>query len=59
MNEEEVAEFAKYPHLEAILQVRIWDDLGKVAGVITPPFEHYAPILQNVVDNHYSEKSKH
>lgn len=58
MNEEEVAEFAKNPYLEAILQVRIWDDLGKVAGVITPPFEHYAPILQKVVDCHYPEKSK-
>jgi [1-hydroxy-2-(trimethylamino)ethyl]phosphonate dioxygenase len=50
MSEDEVAEFAKHPNLEAILQVRIWDDQGKSAGLATPPFEHYAPLLQRVVD---------
>jgi len=54
MKENEVAEFAKNPNLDAIIQVRIWDDLGKVAGVQTPPFEHYAPILQRVVERHLS-----
>lgn len=54
MNENEVAEFAKKPNLDAIVQVRIWDDLGKVAAVQTPSFEHYAPILQRVVERHLS-----
>ncbi len=54
MNENEVAEFAKKPNLNAIVQVRIWDDLGKVAGIQTPSFEHYAPILQRVVERHLS-----
>lgn len=49
MREDEVAKFSKIPHLDAILQVRIWDDMAKVKGVITPPFEHYVPILQRVV----------
>ena len=49
MPEAEVTEFAKTPNLEAILQVRIWDDEGKVAGVSTPGFDHYAPVLERVV----------
>ena len=52
MGKEEVAEFARHPNLEAILQVRIWDDQGKVKNMPTPPFEHYAPLLQRVVDAH-------
>jgi predicted HD phosphohydrolase len=54
MNESEVAEFDKKSNLDAIIQVRIWDDLGKVSGVQTPSFEHYAPILQRVVERHHS-----
>ena len=52
MDEDEVAGFAKNPNLDAILQVRIWDDRGKVPGHATPPFSHYAPMLQRVVDRH-------
>lgn len=50
MDADEVAAFAKNPNLPAILQVRIWDDQGKVKGHVTPPFAHYAPLLQRVVD---------
>jgi len=52
MDAGEVAKFATHPNLEAILQVRIWDDQGKVKNLPTPPFEHYAPLLQRVVDAH-------
>lgn len=52
MSDSEVAEFAENPNLEAILQVRYWDDAGKVAGHVTPPFAHYAPMLQRVLDRH-------
>ena len=55
MNEQEISAFRENPHLDAIIQVRKWDDLGKIAGVKTPPFKHYAPILQRVVDRHKSE----
>jgi predicted HD phosphohydrolase len=52
MDAAEVAEFAKNPNLDAILRVRVWDDQGKVAGHKTPPFSHYAAMLQRVVDAH-------
>lgn len=54
MDDDEVAAFAQNPNLDAIIQVRRWDDLGKVKGVTTPDFDHYAPILQQVVDAHSS-----
>jgi len=50
MNEAEVAAFRQNPNLEAILQVRFWDEEGKVRGRTTPSFSHYAPLLQRVVD---------
>ena len=52
MSEQEVNEFAENPHLKEILQVRIWDDLGKVPGHKTPDFDYYAPMLQRVVDRY-------
>ena len=52
MSDDEVAEFSANPHFDTILQVRTWDDQGKVPGQVTPPFSHYAPILQRVVDRH-------
>ncbi len=58
MSDEEVAEFAENPNLDAIIQVRIWDDEGKVPGTTTPPFSHYAPMLQRVVDVHIRNGAK-
>ena len=55
MNEQEISAFRENTHLDANIQVRKWDDPGKVAGVKTPPFKYYAPILQRVVDSHKSE----
>ena len=52
MDSQEVEAFASNPNLDAILQVRIWDDQGKVPGEATPAFAHYAPMLQRVVDAH-------
>ena len=52
MNEGEVAEFEKNPHLKEIVQVRYWDDQGKVPNHVTPDFAYYAPMLQRVVDRH-------
>lgn len=52
MSDDEVAVFARNPNLEAVLQVRRWDDLGKVAGTPTPDFRHYAGLLQKLVDRH-------
>lgn len=52
MDAAEVAQMRKNPNLDAIVQVRIWDDLGKDPLMETPPFEHYAPMLQRVVEAH-------
>lgn len=50
MSEDEVTAFRKNPNLDDILQVRFWDEDGKDPDLKTPPFEHYAPILQRVVE---------
>lgn len=47
----EVAAFQENPNLEAILQVRFWDEASKVAGRETPALSHYLPVLQRVVDS--------
>lgn len=52
MSEDEQAEFRRHPNLEAILRVRLWDEAAKDPELTTPPFEHYAPLLQRVVDRH-------
>ncbi len=52
MSEAEVAEFAQNPHLEAILQVRKWDDTGKDPSHKAPSFDHYMPVLERVVRKH-------
>lgn len=52
MTEDEVNGLAANPHIVEIIQVRIWDDEGKVAGAATPDFDHYAPMIQRVVDGH-------
>ena len=57
MTAEEVAAFAQQPNLEAILKVRRLDDEGKVAGLPTPSFEHFAPMVQRMVDAHCSTDS--
>lgn len=50
MSPAEAEAFATNPELEAVIQVRLWDDDGKVAGRATPPFDHYAPIMQRLLD---------
>ena len=52
MTESEVAAFRTQAGLDAIVQVRLWDDEGKVAGISTPEFGYYAPLLQRLVDKH-------
>ena len=52
MSAEEVTEFEKHPNAREIVKVRRLDDAGKVAGMTTPGFAHYAPMVQRVVDTH-------
>lgn len=50
MSAEEAIAFETNLHLNAIIKVRYLDDGGKVAGLQTPPFAHFAPMIQRVVD---------
>jgi len=52
MSADEVAAFESNPHAEAIVQVRIWDDIGKDPGHSAPGFEHFRPLLERVVAKH-------
>lgn len=56
MSGPEVAEFESNPHLEEIVKVRRLDDAGKIAGLQTPPFSHFAPMVQRIVDSRISAK---
>ncbi len=52
MTAAEVDDFARNPHLNDILQVRIWDDAGKDPSHAAPAFAHYKPLLERVVMRH-------
>jgi len=52
MNPDEVAAFERNPNLEDIITVRYLDEAGKKAGMNTPDFWHFAPMVQNLVDKH-------
>lgn len=54
MSSEEVTEFKKHPHLAEIVKVRYLDDRGKVAGMETPDFNHYAHKVQKIVDEYHT-----
>jgi len=55
MSDLEATAFAQEPNLDAIVQVRIWDDQGKDPAITTPGFDHYAPMIQRVVDAHQKD----
>ncbi|MEL0022947.1 MAG: HD domain-containing protein [Alphaproteobacteria bacterium] len=52
MTAEEVAVFEQNPNLKDIIAVRYLDEAGKQAGMKTPDFWHFAPMVQNLVDKH-------
>ncbi|MDH6233892.1 putative HD phosphohydrolase [Mesorhizobium soli] len=52
MSPAEIEEFEKHPNIKEIVRVRYLDDAGKIAGMRTPDFAHYAPMLQRAVDTH-------
>jgi gamma-butyrobetaine dioxygenase len=49
MSEQEVRDFDASPYARAACQVRRWDDLAKDPAVAPPPFEHFAPLLDELV----------
>ena len=50
MDQDEVREFEKNPNVKDIVAVRYLDDAGKIAGMETPDFWHFAPMVQRMVD---------
>jgi predicted HD phosphohydrolase len=44
---DEAAGYAALPHAAEAVQVRRWDDAGKVAGASTPSFDDYRPLLES------------
>ena len=57
MSPEEVAAFEKNPNLKEIIAVRYLDEAGKVAGMETPGFRHFAPKVQRLVDAHLKQSA--
>lgn len=52
MTQEEVTAFEENPNLEDIVRVRYFDDAGKNPDMRTPNYDHFAPMVQRVVDRH-------
>jgi len=58
MSADEAAAFARQPHLDAIIKVRHLDDAGKMAGMETPGFDHFAPLVQRLVEAHTASQTE-
>lgn len=54
MTDSEVQEFEGNPNLKEIIAVRYLDDAGKHPEMTTPPFSHFAPMVQRIVDKHFN-----
>ena len=52
MSAVEVRAFEGDPYHLAAVRVRRWDEAGKQAGLATPAFEYYRPLLERVVALH-------
>ena len=42
----EAADFMGQPHAQDAINVRLWDDLAKIANAPTPPLRHFVPLLE-------------
>ena len=48
MSTGEIARFEKERYCREAVRIRHWDDQGKVAGLVTPQFEAYRPLLESI-----------
>lgn len=48
LDEAQAERFLQVPGARAAIQLRRWDDAGKVDGLHVAPLEHYAPLLERV-----------
>jgi len=44
----EIAAFESEPYWREAVRVRRWDDQGKIAGLKTPEFAHYRPLIERL-----------
>lgn len=58
MGAHEVERFARHPHLDEIIAVRLLDDAGKRPSMKTPEFSHFIPIIESLVEDHRRSQSK-
>jgi len=54
MREDEVVIFEANPYHQDAVKIWKWDDHGKDLGGETKSFIDYAPMLQKIVDRHFS-----
>ncbi len=52
MSPTEAALFESNRHHEAAVRLRRWDDRAKVAAATTPDFEHFVPVLRELLTAH-------
>jgi phosphonate degradation associated HDIG domain protein len=45
---EQARAFIAQPHADGAVRVRLWDDLAKVPGAVTPPLAHFIVMLEAV-----------
>jgi len=43
---DEAEAFIAQPHARHAVDVRLWDDLAKIAGAPTPPLAHFVTIME-------------
>ncbi len=48
MSDDEVSEFENSPFFADAVRLRRWDDAAKIAGLETPPLDHFAPYVHRV-----------
>ncbi len=58
MEAQEAERFARHPHLDEIVAVRLLDDAGKRPGMKTPGFLHFVPIIEDLMEEHRRNQSK-
>jgi phosphonate degradation associated HDIG domain protein len=47
---EEADAFARLPHAEAAVRLRVYDDEAKIVGAVTPDLAHFRPVLERVLE---------
>lgn len=49
MSDDEADAFEAHPNFDAVISVRRYDEMGKVADLAVPSFAHYVPMMERMV----------